>query len=288
MNKKLFAIILSLMLVLTACSGELDNTETTLPDPTTEATQPTETTQATQPIETTQATEPTEESTEPTLPQPEPVSFEEALESQDFRKQREWFYDFARQWRIDYMPQFQLGEKPPVDTHEILYWCFFVNYENWPEGDEFGKMSKDYVEDTVRTYFDTEFNGHQSHFKSWTYDEETEKYTAWPEGGKEDGFYLLNSLIDNGDGTYTVHGTAYALSALYVSEEEEYMLRDNLLNSSGNDETVTSEYEDSYENPPQQLTRFSEFEFTFSMDPETGLPKFHALVVNILNDLYSW
>jgi len=265
-----------LSLVLSGCNSNQPQTETEPPSPTTEATQPTETTEATEPTET---TPPTEEHTEPTLPQPDPVSFEEALVSGDLRTQREWFFDFARTWRVNYMPQFAPGEKPPVDTYEILYWCFFVNYDNWPNDDNFGKMTKDYVEETVRTYFDVEINEHQSHFKSWTYDEETEIYTAWPEGGKPDGLYVLDSLAENPDGSYTVFAYDYRANTGYLTDYEDWNARNILLDT----EQIVGIKSMALSYTTVALEPIAEVSITFRIQAESGLPLFLAYTETAYN-----
>jgi len=92
---------------------------------------------------------------------------------------RRFYFDFARQYRLDYVPYFQRGQAP-ADSAEYLYFAFAVNLENW--GEEKGRMTKEYVEETVFSYFNVSGLFHHSQRKSWDYDGAV--YTAWPEGIK--------------------------------------------------------------------------------------------------------
>jgi len=92
---------------------------------------------------------------------------------------RRFYFDFARQYRLDYIPYFQRGQAP-TDSAEYLYFAFAVNLENW--GEEKGRMSKEYVEETAFSYFNVSGLFHHSQRKSWDYDGAV--YTAWPEGIK--------------------------------------------------------------------------------------------------------
>jgi len=282
MKKKLLAIVLILMLVLSACSNEQKPTDPTLPEPTTEATQPTETTQATEPTETTQATE---ETTEPPLPQPDPVSFEEALASNDLRTQREWFFDFAQQYRIDYIPCFTPEEGAPIESVYMLYWCFTI--DAFEPGEIYGTMSKNYVEETILTYFGTEYGEHQSHFKSWNYDEETGLYTVWPEGGKSEGLFVLDTLIENTDGTYSVHAYEYQPNYRYdfgYDDSFDRLCRDALLDTK-NDNTIKML---DHNGTTYAFDPGAEITITFSIDSETGLPLFRSLSVTMLDFDRHW
>jgi len=92
---------------------------------------------------------------------------------------RRFYFDFARQYRLDYVPYFRRGEAP-TDSTEYLYFAFAVNLENW--GEEKGRMTKEYVEETAFSYFNVSGLTHRSQRKSWDYDGAV--YTAWPEGIK--------------------------------------------------------------------------------------------------------
>ncbi len=92
---------------------------------------------------------------------------------------RRFYFDFARQYRLDYVPYFRRGEAP-TDSAEYLYFAFAINLENW--GEEKGRMTKEYVDETVFSYFDVGGLFHHSQRKSWDYDGAV--YTAWPEGIK--------------------------------------------------------------------------------------------------------
>lgn len=272
--------ILLVSLVLAGCNAESDPTETTATDPATEIPQPIETTEAaTEPTET---APPTEESTEPTFPQPEPVSFEEALTSADLGKQRQWFYDFARQYRIDYLPEFSQEEGVPTDTHEILYWCATINDGTGCDG---LILTADYVEETVLTHFGKAFGEHQSHFKSWEYDPETDAYTRWIESGRENQHYLLDALTDNGDGSYTVHAVLYTPAiGNYMEEQDMLRIRSILLDNT----EIHTALEIPYHNSTFDLKPIADFYLTFRMNEETALPLFLQFDVTMIDENYSW
>lgn len=102
---------------------------------------------------------------------------------------RRFYFDFAREYRLDYVPYFERGQEP-ADSTEYLYFAFAVNLDNW--GEEKGTMTKEYVDETVSAYFGAGNITHRSQPKSWDYD--GEKYTAWPEGIKPLPVCVLTEL----------------------------------------------------------------------------------------------
>ena len=66
-------------------------------------------------------------------PEPEAVSGMESL--------REYYFDFARQYRLDYVPFFE-RYLLPWDSTEYLFWAFAINLDHW--GDKVGTMTKEY------------------------------------------------------------------------------------------------------------------------------------------------
>lgn len=281
----LTSLIVLLALLLAGCNNAEHPTEPT-PEATTETTLPTETTEATDVTEaTTEPTEtapPIEETTQPTEYIPESVSFETALESNDLRTQREWFFDFARQYRLDYLPEFTQEDGIPTDTHQILNWCDTINDGTGSDG---LILTTDYVEETVLTYFGKEFGQHQSHFKSWEYDPDQGTYTRWIEGGRDNQFYLLDSLEDNGDGSYTVHAALYTpKNGGYMEEEHVLIIRSILMNNT--EEHATLEFP--FYGSTVELKPIADFYLTFRMNSETALPLFEAFTVTMIDDGYSW
>ena len=66
---------------------------------------------------------------------------------------------------------------------------FAINLDNW--GEQKGTMSRDYVEDVVRTHFGLGEITHLSMFKAWNFD--GENYTALPQGIRETPVCFLQS-----------------------------------------------------------------------------------------------
>ena len=140
---------------------------------------------------------------------------ENGFENKHLHELQRWFFDFAREYRLDYMPYFTQDEGAPTDSGEYLYWAYAINIDN--RGDSIGTMTKDYVEETVHQHFGIIPGQHRSHRKSWDFNAETGTYVAWPESLREKPYYLLNS-IEVHDDRYTIHATCY--SADYLPSED--------------------------------------------------------------------
>lgn len=95
------------------------------------------------------------------------------------RELRAYYFDFARQYRLDYVPFYELGDAP-TDSTEYLFFAFALNLDNW--GEDKGIMSKEYVDETAMAYFGVTGLTHRSMWKGWDYD--GERYTALPQGIK--------------------------------------------------------------------------------------------------------
>ena len=91
------------------------------------------------------------------------------------------FFDLAAAERFDYVPFFPEGD-PPRHAKEYLLYAFALRLDEW--GDEKGRMTEQYVEETVRAHFDRYNIAHGPLFKTWDYDAETGIYTAIPQGIK--------------------------------------------------------------------------------------------------------
>lgn len=91
------------------------------------------------------------------------------------------FFDLAAAERFDYVPFFPEGD-PPRHANEYLLYAFALRLDEW--GDEKGRMTEQYVEETVRTHFDRYNIAHGPLVKAWDYDAETGIYTAIPQGIK--------------------------------------------------------------------------------------------------------
>lgn len=258
-RKSPLTLILAVLLVFTSLAlaftlwrqkhpnlGQVDETYPRASEPSGESTLPTDTTASVQ-------TEPTPEPTEP------------VFENTDLMELRDWFFRFGREYRLDYMPRFSEEEGPPADSGEYLYWAYAVKPDK--SGDDVGKMGRGYVNETVQKHFHVFPQDHRSHHKQWTYDDQAEVYTAWPEGMREMPYYLLNSIEVNGD-RFTVHATCYTtMGHLVGSEEDDRMVYDLLM-----------------EGKTEDLVRHSEITITFRLgtlivneyDRDPNIPVFVA------------
>lgn len=209
-----------------------------------------------------ESTSSSENTSESEQTEQENESTESEFENRDLRQLQSWFFDFAREYRLDYMPQFTREEGAPTDAGAYLDWAFAINLDNW--GEDKGKMSRSYVEETVLMYYAVIPQQHRSHRKSWDYDADTETYTAYPESLKELGYYLLNS-IEVDQGYYTVHATRYYSRNYGYSQEEEDALRTAL-----------------FEGTNTELIPVSELTVTFRLDHVFNRPVFHAYTEEFL------
>ncbi len=212
-------------------------------------------------------------STKKTEPTHTGVEHEDNLQSTlvelSLHEQQNWFFDFARDYRLDYMPQFTIEEGAPKDAGEYLYWCFAINLDNW--GEEKGKMTRAYVEETIHNYFGVEAQQHRSHHKQWDYDVDNQLYIAYPDSLKEQAFYLLNSIETLDDQTYTVYATCYRAMNYLYSQEEEDAIRQTLLDGSETD-----------------LFPTAELALTFELENISAQPKFKSFAATMLTDGVSW
>lgn len=233
LQKHWLTLLLAVLLVLVSAALVITNLEPQ-DSPSSTETFP----ETTAPVETTIPiqTEPVE--TEPAPTETEPISTEPPFDNEDLRQLQSWFFDFARDYRLDYMPQFTEEEGAPTDSGEYLYWAYAINLDNW--GEEKGKMTREYVDETVWQYFRVTPILHRSHHKQWNYDESTEVYTAWPDGLRSLPYYLLNSVEIDGN-TYTIHATCYSCPYYMEPGPEDDRLRQTLLEGNNTELTPISE-----------------------------------------------
>lgn len=157
---------------------------------------------------------------------------QKVLLTEDLPLLREWFFDFGRQYRLDYMPTFTLEDGPPEDATEYLYWAYAISQED--QNNHTGTMTRAYVESIVQTYFGSEPGivpgMHRTLRKAWGYDEQTETYTAWPESLMDPPYYRLDSItLDADTHTYTVRATEYSIPIGYPTPSEDADFRQALL-----------------------------------------------------------
>jgi len=138
----------------------------------------------------------------PLEPTAAPVTRKSSLLPKDIKALRGTFFDFGIDNRLDYVPVFDEG-KAPSSSAEYLYYAFAINLEKW--GNDKGTMTRDYVEQVIRTHFQVENITHAPLRKGWDYD--GEKYTAIPQGIKENPIYVLQKFsthIKNGRIVYEI------------------------------------------------------------------------------------
>lgn len=194
----------------------------------------------------------------------EPAPTDAGLRTPDLLELQTWFFDFAREYRLDYLPRFTREDGPPTDSGEYLYWAYTINLDNW--GDQKGTMSRTYVDETVWQYFQVNPNLHRSHRKQWGYDEAAESYTAWPDSMRPHPFYLLSGIEIDGD-TFTVHATCYTCPYYIERGPQDDLLRQYLLEGSNTELIPTSEITLTF-----TLDSFVFYEPLFLAYTETVLP----------------
>ena len=82
------------------------------------------------------------------------------------------YFDFAMDYRLDYIPYFALNEAPQT-SDEYLMWVFTMNAEEIKSDDTYDRshMTKEYVEEMVEKYFKATDLEHKSLFKCWDYED---------------------------------------------------------------------------------------------------------------------
>jgi len=167
------------------------------------------------------------------------------LNSSEMKK---YYIEFAMDNRIDFIPNFDENTykaNETVSTEDFLMLTYYMNKDNLSED---LSMNDELVEKVMRENFGIEKVEHRSQFKGWTYVEEENKYTPYPEGTAEDGIFdviSFNSYKENDKKIYDVTLREYrfpfifdkddsALSNVYsflvkYTEDEENVYRENVL-----------------------------------------------------------
>jgi len=140
-----------------------------------------------------------------------------------------YFFDYAMQYRFDYIPVFEEGAAP-TESPEYLLWAFAINLDNW--GDQKGKMTAEYVEEMVEKHFGVTELEHQTMFKCWNYADGI--YTAVPSGIKELPMFALTaaSATETEDGyIFRLEMDECMLESGYIPTEADYdEARNNISN----------------------------------------------------------
>jgi len=177
------------------------------------------------------------------------------------------YFDFAVKYRLDYVPFFTEGNAP-ADSTEYLYYAFAVNLENW--GNDKGTMTRDYVEQVIRSHFIVGSINHRPLPWGWDYD--GKKYTAVPMGINDKPLYILKSFdktVENGRMIYTVTMDSCAPAEYPLDAEQRREIRAAVM---------AGDY--------SGLTAVRTISFRYYMDETTGEPIFlsHTLVKNGLSE----
>ena len=135
---------------------------------------------------------------------------------------KKFYIEFAMDNRIDFIPDFDEKDyktNNPVSTEEFLMLTYYMNKDNLSED---LSMSAELVEKVMRENFGIEKVEHKSQFKGWTYVEEENKYTPYPEGTAEDGIFDVinfNSYKENDKKIYDVTLREYYLPFLFSKDD---------------------------------------------------------------------
>ena len=135
---------------------------------------------------------------------------------------KKFYIEFAMDNRIDFIPDFDEKDyktNNPVSTEEFLMLTYYMNKDNLSED---LSMSAELVEKVMRENFGIEKVEHKSQFKGWTYIEEENKYTPYPEGTAEDGIFDVinfNSYKENDKKIYDVTLREYHLPFLFSKDD---------------------------------------------------------------------
>lgn len=139
-------------------------------------------------------------------------------DNNDISTLRGEYFEFGIENRLDYVPVFDEGKAPSSST-EYLFYAFAINLEKW--GNDKGAMTRDYVEQVIRTHFEVGNITHAPMRKGWDYD--GEKYTAIPQGIKEKPIYVLqelNSYPQNGQTVYEITLDNCSFGGVLPSDED--------------------------------------------------------------------
>ena len=186
------------------------------------------------------------------------------LLSMDEMQLKEWFLDFSRVYRLDYLPRFPLTMGPPTEPRAYMSWIHVIHLEDMRAGKL--EMTTDLVEKTVQTYFGITPGPHQTYENAWDYDESAQVYTIYPAGEFQlpsHVFFLLQSLEQEGE-LYTVHATWFKYER-ELTQDELLSLDMELLQGNSS-----------------LLYPYAEVTLSFQIDPDTQQPFFYGCTQELL------
>lgn len=164
------------------------------------------------------------------------------------------YFDFAADYRLDYLPEFELN-MASHDSSEYLLWAFTINLDNW--GEDKGTMSASYVEEMVEKHFKVTDLEHNSLFKCWDYADGV--YTAIPSGVNPEPLAILQSLE-----TETIDGVeCYKITVDFCNSIEHGEYLEDKAYEAVKQDIVKGDYSD--------LEVYSTESFTFYFDDETPI-----------------
>lgn len=168
------------------------------------------------------------------------LSGDNAVEFFNMQDLKKYYIDFAMDYRIDFMPNFDentytSGE--PVSSVDFLMLTYYMNRDkNLPED---LSLSTDLVERVMREHFGVNKVKHESQFKGWTYVPEENKYTPYPDGTAEDTLFDVVSLNTYNEGSKKIYDVVlkeYLLPFRIFGDlplsEEEYKTYESYANNS--------------------------------------------------------
>ena len=135
---------------------------------------------------------------------------------------KKYYIEFGMDNRIDFIPNFDettYNTNNPISTEDFLMLTYYMNKDNLSED---LSMSAELVEKVMRENFGIEKVEHNSQFKGWTYVEEDNKYTPYPEGTAEDGIFDVinfNSYKENDKKIYDITLREYRLPFIFNKDD---------------------------------------------------------------------
>jgi len=142
--------------------------------------------------------------------------------SLNMSEMKKHYIEFAMDNRIDFIPnfdEFTYKANETVSTEDFLMLIYYMNKDNLSED---RSMSAELVEKVMKENFGIEKVEHKSQFKGWTYVEEENKYTPYPEGTAEEGIFDVinfNTYNENDKKIYDVTLREYRLPFIFNKED---------------------------------------------------------------------
>ena len=153
------------------------------------------------------------------------TSNNENIEFLSMSDRKKYFIDFAMNYRIDFIPEFDentYDADKPVSSEDFLMLTYYMNRNNLPED---LNMSANLVEEVMKNNFGIEKVEHHSQRKGWTYIPEENKYTPYPEGTAENVIFDvvgLNTYVKENKKIYDVMLREYGFPFKGMESKDMY------------------------------------------------------------------